>query len=233
MQRRDIYGGRDPRDLPAYTVAEAARYLHMPAATLRSWFAGRKYPTKSGEVPFRPLLYPAASAGGFALSFYNLVEAHVLRALRTEHGIALREVRTALDFAEKELKTPRVLLNRSLLTGAGEMFLEHYGQLISLSASGQLAIRKTVELYLQRVEFDTAHIPIRLRPFLTAMYGGDETVEINPRISFGRPVVTGSGIMTSTIVQRIDSGDGVPHLVREYGLTAAEIQNAVLFEKAA
>ena len=33
----DIYGGVDPRAVPNYTVGAAARYLRMPAATLRAW----------------------------------------------------------------------------------------------------------------------------------------------------------------------------------------------------
>jgi uncharacterized protein (DUF433 family) len=234
MQHKHIYGGRDPRDLPAYTVADAAKYLYVPPATLRSWFVGRTYPRKDGGAgSFKPLLAPAGQPGGAALSFFNLVEAHVLRALRTEHGIALREVRAALDFAENELKIPRVLLSDALLTGAGEVFLEHYGNLVSLSRSGQLAIRRTLELYLRRVDRDDRHIPLRLRPFLTAPRGGGDTIVIDPLVSFGRPVVAGSGITTRTLVQRVDAGETVEHLVREYGLTAEEIGDAIMFEKAA
>jgi hypothetical protein len=32
------------RDTAAYTLAEAARYLRLQAATLRSWVLGREYP---------------------------------------------------------------------------------------------------------------------------------------------------------------------------------------------
>lgn len=35
----------DIRDQPAYTVAEAARYLKLAPATLRSWVAGCPYLT--------------------------------------------------------------------------------------------------------------------------------------------------------------------------------------------
>jgi len=33
----DIYGGRDPRFLAAYTVAETARYVRVPRGTLLRW----------------------------------------------------------------------------------------------------------------------------------------------------------------------------------------------------
>lgn len=40
------------RDAAAYTLAEAARYVRLPAATLRSWILGRQYPTAEGAAIF-------------------------------------------------------------------------------------------------------------------------------------------------------------------------------------
>jgi hypothetical protein len=50
-------------------------------------------------------------------------------------------VRTAVRFAEKSLHITRLLLHKDLRTHAGEVFLEKYGELLNLSASGQLAMR--------------------------------------------------------------------------------------------
>jgi hypothetical protein len=82
----------------------------------------------------------------------------------------VKELRKALRYAEEMLGVDRLLLNRALCTQAGELFLDHYGQLISLSASGQLAMRKVFEQHLERVEWD---LPIA----------------IDPRVGFGRPIV--------------------------------------------
>ena len=73
----------DLRDQPAYGLAEAARYLKLPSATLRSWVAGRSYPRAEGQGRFAPLIHPPAREPT-QLSFWNLIEAHVLRALRTD-----------------------------------------------------------------------------------------------------------------------------------------------------
>lgn len=78
----------DVRHQPAYTLAEAARYLRLPQATLRAWTVGRDHPVADGQNRFKALIKPANSLTGAKpplLSFYNLIEAHVLRALRTEH----------------------------------------------------------------------------------------------------------------------------------------------------
>ncbi|HZG43479.1 MAG TPA: DUF433 domain-containing protein, partial [Longimicrobium sp.] len=231
---RSLYGGRDPRELPAYRIADAARYLHVPSATLRSWFAGRTYPRQhGGPGSFQRLINPA-DPDGCRLSFLNLVEAHVLRALRTEHGIALHAVRSALDYAENKLGIEHVLLSESLLTGAGEVFLDQYGSLISLSRSGQIAIRRVLERYLRRVERDDRHIPLRLFPFLSGEAQTEcQSVVIDPRVSFGRPIVNGSGITTSILVRRVDAGETVEHLAHDYGLPAEMISDALVFEKAA
>jgi hypothetical protein len=71
----------DLRELPAYSIAEAAHYLRIPIATLRSWVRGRHYPTEAGEKFFKPVIdLPDPNLA--SLSFVNLVEAHVLDAIR-------------------------------------------------------------------------------------------------------------------------------------------------------
>jgi hypothetical protein len=108
----------DLRNQPAYGPAEAARYLRLPAATLRTWLVGRDYPKGDTHATFHPLIRPANSQP-LQLSFYNLIEAHVLRAFRTEHGVALVEFRKAMAYAEKKLQLHRLLLSPELRTHAG------------------------------------------------------------------------------------------------------------------
>ena len=55
-RKTGTYGGRDPRDLPLYTIGQAARYLHLAPATQRSWVEGRTYPRAGGEAFFKPLI---------------------------------------------------------------------------------------------------------------------------------------------------------------------------------
>ena len=92
----------DSRDVPAYTLAEAARYLRLPDATLRSWVLGREYPTADGSGQFPPLIKPASRQPPL-LSFSNLIEAHVLRSLRTDHAVSVKDLRSALAYAEQRL----------------------------------------------------------------------------------------------------------------------------------
>jgi uncharacterized protein (DUF433 family) len=221
------------RNQPAYGPAEAARYLRLPAATLRTWLVGRAYPKGEAQARFHPLIQPA-SRQPLQLSFYNLVEAHVLRALRTEHGVALSELRKAIAYAEKKLRLDRLLLSPELRTHAGQVFLDRYVELINLSASGQLAMRRLFEEHLQRVEWDEWKFPVRLYPYLGASRSVEaRPIAIDPRVAFGRPVVRSAGVSTAAIADRIDAGETVADLALDYDLTVVEIEEAVLYSRAA
>ena len=223
----------DPRDTSAYTLIEAARYLKLPAATLRSWVVGRSYPKAKGVGQFHPLIRPPSRQPP-VLSFWNLIEAHVLRSLRTEHGVSLQDLRKALAFAERNLKIKRLLLNEGLRTEAGQVLLEQYGRLINLSASGQLAMRRMFDEHLKRVTWGEFQVPIRLYPFLSsASETAARPIAIDPLIAFGRPIVVRRGVSTQAIADRIDAGETVDQLASDYGLEPAEIEEAVLYERAA
>lgn len=221
------------RDAAAYTLAEAAHYVRLPAATLRSWVLGRRYPTAGGSGQFPPLLRPASRRPPL-LSFSNLIEAHVLRSLRAEYGVSIKDVRSALSYAEKALGIERLLLRSELRTGAGKVFLDRYGELIELTASGQLAMRRVFDEHLKRIEWDTTKFPVRLYPFLSASAPSEERpIVIDPRIAFGRPVVGRKGVSTAIIAERIDAGETVEDVAADYELRPPEVEQAVLYERAA
>ena len=111
VDQRNAKDSDDGRNVAAYTFAEAAHYLRLPAATLRSWALGRQYPTAGGGARFRPLIRPTSRKPPL-LSFWNLIEAHVLRSLRTNHGVSVQDVRHALVYAEKALGIDRLLLRQ-------------------------------------------------------------------------------------------------------------------------
>src|SRR4026209_204828 len=72
---------------------------------------------------FEPLI-ARPSSGDPRLSFSNLVEAHVLRSLRTKHEVPMSAVRVALDYAGSAFRIERLLLSDELRTAAGTLFIE-------------------------------------------------------------------------------------------------------------
>jgi uncharacterized protein (DUF433 family) len=232
-KKQDIYGGKDPRDLAAYSIAEAARYLKIPPTTLRPWVAGREYPRRKGSGFFAPLIATPEEHPS-RLSFNNLVEAYVLRALRTQHGVSIDAVRKAINFAAKGYSVGRLLLSPKLYTDAGELFLEKYGQLVNLTKSGQLAMKKILEAYLKRVELDQTDLPIRFYPFVTGDTREDrKIIVIDARRAFGRPIVSRRGVSIAAIVDRIDAGETVEAVASDYDLEREEVEEAVIYAQAA
>lgn len=223
----------DIRSQPAYTLAEAARYLKVAPATLRAWLVGRDYPKGSDTVHSKPLIRPAMNPPP-TLSFWNLIEAHVLRSLRTDHGVKMDALRRAIHYAEQHLGIDRLLLSPALRANAGKLLLERYGELIELSASGQVAMRHMFEAHLARVEWDTWKFPVRLYPVTaTETLSAARPIAIDPKIAFGRPVLVERGIQTHTIVERIDAGESIEDLAEDYDLTLEQVGEAVLYERAA
>jgi len=223
----------DIRNQPAYSVAEAARYLKVAPATLRSWFVGRPYPKGTGTAHSSPLIRPVKNPPP-TLSFWNLIEAHVLRSLRTDHSVKMEALRHAIRYAEHSLKIDRLLLRPELRTNAGKVLLERYGELIELSASGQVAMRRLFEEHLARVRWDEWKFPVRLFPVTSGdVIGAAKPIAIDAHIAFGRPVLAEKGITTGAIVERIDAGESVADLAEDYALSENEIVEAVLYERAA
>ncbi|MDD5450790.1 MAG: DUF433 domain-containing protein [Desulfovibrionales bacterium] len=178
---------------------------------------------------FRPLIEPAAPP---RLSFWNLVEAHVLRALRTEHVVSVRAVRNALDYAQGKFGITHLLLSPELRTSAGELFLEKYGELINLTKAGQVAIKEVLMRHLQRVEWDPQKMPIRLFPFSHTDIS-KQLIVIDPLIAFGRPIIKKKGISTAAIVARIDAGESPDEVAKDYDLELSDVTEVLLYEKAA
>ncbi|MXX34979.1 MAG: DUF433 domain-containing protein [Gemmatimonadetes bacterium] len=142
-------------------------------------------------------------------------------------------VRDALAFAEQSLGIDRLLLSGELRTSGQEVLLERLDHLISLSKSGQLALRRILTRYLRQVDRDESALPFRLYPLPPGVFEGTKTIMIDPRISFGRPAITGSGVSTEALVSRIDAGETVDALTEDYGLRPDQIDDAVLYERAA
>ena len=220
-------------DLPAYPIGEAATYLRVAPATLRSWVIGRPYATSRGTRHFSPLIQ-LADRGERLLSFNNLIEAHVLRALRTAHGTPIPAIRKALTYAESSLGIERLLLSKELCTDKRDLFLDRYGELINLSRSGQLAMRAILASHLSRIEWGSSAAPLRLFPFVsTEAAEAPRHIAIDPDVGFGRPILRRRGVSTRAIVDRIDAGESLDSVAEDYGLHRTEVEEAVVYELAA
>ena len=226
----DFSVARDPRESPVYGIPEAAHYLRIPPATLRSWVIGRYYLTRDGKKFFRPII-DLADKDNHLLSFMNLVEAHVLDAIRREHHISLAKVRTALNYLKKCFPSKRPLADQKFETDGSNLFVQKYGQLINLSQEGQLAMRSVLAAHLRRIERDASGLAARLYLFIRKRQPDEpKVVVVDPYVSFGRPVLVGTGIATAVIAERFEAGESIEELADDYGRQPCEIEEAIRCE---
>ena len=227
-----LYRDIDVRAVPAYGLAEATYVLGIPAGTLKSWLVGRSYKTSAGIQPFEPLIQPARLEP-LRLSFINLVECHVLATVRRHRRLTLGSVRTALRWVDSVTEVPHPLANTDFLTDRWSLFLEFEGKLVNASRSGQVAIEEIVRPYLERIDRDAEGLARRLFPVRFSRANAQQQpriVSVDPEVSFGRPVLAGTGITTAVLAERHQAGESVNQIAEDYGRGAEEITQAIEWE---
>lgn len=205
---------RDIRDVPNYPAAEAARCLGMVSQTLRTWFLGQR-----GMEP----LFTPASRRPLTLSFWNLVESSVVGSIRNVHGISFQKVRRALRFVEERMEVPRPLITQDFVTDGVSLFVEQCGALVSATEDGQLIIRDLVEASLMRIERDEEGLAARLFAWTHDPHE-PRVVSIDPRVSFGRPTLAGTGITVEALVDRFHAGDTIASLAEDYRVAPDQVE---------
>lgn len=224
----DIYGGQDPVGMPAYSVTEAADMLKLPPSTIRYWVSGARKRTRTGHR-YEPVIR-AADPEAHRLSFRNLVELHVLRAIRRAHRVELPTVRRAIAFLRERFGAESPLLREGLYAGLGALVVETEQGYVDAAAEGQLVIPEVVAKLLARVD-TTDGTPARLYPFVTASLDDDDRpVWVDPRIEFGRPCLVGTGIRTDAIADQFLAGDTPEELAADYERSPAEILGVIRYE---
>jgi len=229
----ELYGGRDPRCLPRYSFPDASRATGIPVSTLRNWVVGLSYKRLHDDGYFEPVISRPSDADN-RLSFMNLIESHILRALREVHKVSLKHVREAIDVAEREFDIQHLLVSPELRTSAGTLFLDKYTHLMELSLAQQYVIRGVLENYLERVEYDETRLPHEFLPFERIEKNkGEHVIAISPFVAFGRAILRRTGISTRAVVNRIVAGEAPEVVMSDYGLEKTELEEAILYESTA
>lgn len=222
MKRGGVYAGGMPEplpdlnEIPTYGLPEASAYLHLPYTVVRSWTREEGL-IRSGE---RNLL-----------SYANLLELHVLKALRKEYGLPMPGIRRALARYGRQYGTAHPLLDPRLETDGFSLILHEGGSYENLSRHGQLGFPSVLQRYVRRIERRPQQT--NFYPFVLPQSDSDEeprSVLISPMVAFGRPVLNGTGITTEVIAGRFMARDSLVDLAEEYGVSTAQIEEAIRWE---
>ncbi|MEQ4300769.1 DUF433 domain-containing protein [Plantactinospora sp. B6F1] len=229
-------------DVPLYTQAETARYVDMPASTLRTWTRG--YSRRPGQrrrsaevatpeagtvVRARPVVtyLPPPRPSDPSVPFIGLAEAMFLSALR-KAGVPLQQIRPALSLVQERLGVAHALASRRLYAAGAQLLWEvsEEGELGSgarraliVLRDGQYVFREVIERYLKRIEYadDGYAHRVRLPAYEVAQIAAD------PQINFGRPFFAVTGAPVTAVLGRIRAGESLAEVADDFDLPADQV----------
>lgn len=219
--------GQDLRDLPLYTIPEAAAFLAIPPRTLHYWFAGshRVY-APAGEYP-----------GYSLLSFRDAAEAYRLYILREMYEIPPLRIRIFLAALRKETNRRHPLLTSDIKVIEKTLFYDkpprgkRGREVIDLSGNRQLAIGQLVDQFGKRIiqDKDKRRTPLTIYPWRMLRTEPESVfVSLDPDVMSGSLVVSGTRIPVGIIMGMKLSGKTTQQIAAIYSLTKEEVQKALI-----
>ena len=215
-------------DLPAYTVPEAERYAGLHRAEISEWFRARLEPG------------PSDSPECATISYLELVEVAFVASFRSM-GVPMELIRFANDnlapMVEAEHKLAVRLIRKHPFAALRFKKIGH-GVLEELLRSAPSCVKRKGDftptdwpavLESRFAEFDYHSdygIAIRWR-----LAGPDSRVVIDPRVAFGDPMISGSGLATWVIKGSCEAGYTVQEISDEYQIDEIGVRDAIAFEE--
>jgi len=200
-------------EAPNYGLTEAAMILRLNTKVVRNWI-------KEGVI----------NVDRKGLSFVNILELHILKGLRKETQLPMQRIRRALEEYGQTESTAHPLLDTRLETDGVHMFLHEGDEYFNLNRSRQMGIPQILSVYLKRID-RLKNGELIYFPFIAGETADEpRTIQMSPRVAFGRPVLAETGITADIIVGRFRARDTVAELAEEYGVPAAMIEDCVRWE---
>lgn len=236
-ERRAEKWSDDPREIPVYSIADVARSLRMSANTLADWTQPRENIGAKKET-FRPLIISPSLRADGRLSFYNILEAHVLLAALRFHKIPILAIRRALEVVRDEMPAKHPLAEYNFKTKGKHIFVEKVfsdGEKGTADASFnyQRVFTEVLDQYLDRIRRDQSGVPFRLLPIQPGTNGETQPVMMDIRFASGELVVTDTGISAGVLWGRLKAGHSIERLSRDYRLSPEKIKGAIDYLTAA
>ncbi len=205
--------------LPAYRVAEAARYSGTSAQTVTRW---RHHGGQLGPaLPGRPKRQH--------LSYLELVEVAFVATFR-KLGVPLQRIRRARAYAAQVLGSEHPFAEYRWLTEGHHAMLRlgeleddaSVSNLVVADSHGQIAWQEMVGQRFTQFDYDQG------LALIWYVAGRDSMVVIDPRTSFGAPTVR--GIPTWVLKGRWSAGESISDIQADFGLSEEESMDGLLFE---
>jgi uncharacterized protein (DUF433 family) len=202
-------------DLPIFTRAETAMHLGLAPTTLGYWLRTGALqatePERSGEA---------------TMTFASVIETHMLRQLRLA-GLSLGAIRDAAIRLRRDAGRPYPLAWRRLAHDGRDLLVEIATEGNDPSweriRDSQGGLAGVVEMGLEPISWASDDYASRLR--LETYRGAD--VIVDPRFSFGQPILERAGVRVEDVVDLARAGEPYRVIADEFGIETTEVEALV------
>ncbi len=215
-----------------YTVPEAARLCGVPRRTIRRWMLGYRTGRKGAPRDLPPVWHGQLQRidGTVGLGFLDLMELRFVRAFR-QHGVSLPVIRQTAERARDIFKRDHPFTRARFLTDGRWIFAETVeatgeAKLLNLARS-QYAFQDVIKPSLYKsIRFSDDDEAVTWFPMWPK-----KQVLVDPRRSFGRPIVAHGGVPTETLAQAVAAEGSEQRVARWYEVPVDAVKAAVAFER--
>ena len=214
--------------LPAYTLAEAARYVGVSERTLRTWFrGGPAQSTIKGafrRAAVKPIL-PTEAGPREPLSFLDLIEAHVLFSLRKSYKFPMAKVRVAMEYLATFGDDLTALAREDFFHDHGDIYLGRDRRLLSLTERGQMADKTILESGLHQITYGSDGYANEFYPLFNNAPQRDFV--INPAVNYGYISIAKKGIGADALAARYQAGEKMSDIAQDCGLSLEDVVESI------
>jgi uncharacterized protein (DUF433 family) len=220
----------DYLNIGAYTIPEAATLLKAKQANVRRWLSGYTTGTESSRRSLPPLwrIQLPRYDDHVEIGFKDLIELKFVLAFMKQ-GIKVQTIRRCLEEATKILGDDHPFSTRRFKTDGRSIFLasiDGTGKKTLLNLSNkQFVFERIVQQTFKDLDIAGGTVA-SWRPFL-----GKQSIVVDPKRSFGQPIVKQAGIPTSVIRDAMAVERNAKSVARFYEVSIQEVRDAVSFEQ--
>lgn len=216
-------------NLGIYLVPEASKLTRVSTGRIRRWLKGYRYAHGNKRYTSPPVWVGDIQPidGKLALSFLDMMEVRLVDAF-LKQGVSWKTLRAARSIAREEFKLTHPFCSNRFATDGREIFLKlstitREEGLLNITRH-QHVFADVIRPFLKGVEFLNDQI-LRWWPL-----GQKKSVVIDPRRSFGQPVVSREGVPTVVLFKALKATGSLSDVVKWFEVSESAVRDAAEFE---
>lgn len=215
-----------------YTVSEAARLATVSPRRIRRWLRGYEFKVKHGRhrspAVWKSQLEPIDNT--MALGFLDLLEIRCVDAFISA-GVSWKILRQVHDRARELVGHAHPFCTNRFATDGQTIFMEFQERNNEATLWDMRDLQRVFDNilrpFLKNIEFDSSKVPFRWWP-----RGKNRQVALDPKRSFGQPIIFREGIATQILARSAEANGSAEEVARWFEINPKCVREAIEFEQA-